>query len=420
MKADNPEPLFLDAAVQANRLKLRGGVTLNLSKRSIYATVCLLICFIAIIAIAITGKYTRYENVKGVLQTDVQASKVVALRPGVLIALNVSEGQTVSAGQRLAIIRVDLAALNGRSAFGDQLSSLTSQQALTTAQAVASHARASSERENSIATLESSRRQILELKAQIDLQRSMVNSLGEAYARYEPLVSRGFVTRSDMDKRFQELLAAKQNLSQLSQRMADVEADAARAVAQMHQSRAEEQGAVLSAANSAELLKIQRYQIVNEQVYAITAPINGIVTGLQAGLGRTVDATHPLMTIVPLAAKLHAELYAPSKAIGFVQPGQAVRLLYDAFPFDHFGSFSGTVQNVSKVGLDPRDLNTAVEGSALVYRIDVSLTRQTIEAYGRKTKLQPGMSLSANVILERRSFGSWLFEPINAIRKRDQ
>jgi hypothetical protein len=40
---------------------------------------------------------------------------------------------------------------------------------------------------------------------------------------------------------------------------------------------------------------------------------------------------------------LQAEIYIPSRAIGFVKPGQEVRLLYDAFPYQRFGAYRGRV-----------------------------------------------------------------------------
>ena len=44
--------------------------------------------------------------------------------------------------------------------------------------------------------------------------------------------------------------------------------------------------------------------------------------------------------------------------------------------------------------------------------------RQAIEAFGGVYPIQPGMTLKANVILEKQSFLGWLLEPINAVRHR--
>jgi membrane fusion protein len=126
------------------------------------------------------------------------------------------------------------------------------------------------------------------------------------------------------------------------------------------------------------------------------------------------------MTIVPERSKLHADVYAPTRAIGFVKPGQEVRLLYDAFPYQRFGSFSGRITAVSRVVIDPRQMEAPLKIEEPVYRIEVTPDAQTVDAYGDSLPLQPGMSLTANLILERQSFFDWLLKPLNAVMRRNQ
>jgi membrane fusion protein len=47
--------------------------------------------------------------------------------------------------------------------------------------------------------------------------------------------------------------------------------------------------------------------------------------------------------IVPNDSVLQAELFVPTRAIGLVQPGHEVRILYEAFPYQQFGTYSGKV-----------------------------------------------------------------------------
>ena len=46
------------------------------------------------------------------------------------------------------------------------------------------------------------------------------------------------------------------------------------------------------------------------------------------------------------------------------------------------------------------------------------LIRQDMLAFGQVMELSAGMALTADIILEKRSFAEWLFEPILAIRGR--
>jgi membrane fusion protein len=124
------------------------------------------------------------------------------------------------------------------------------------------------------------------------------------------------------------------------------------------------------------------------------------------------------MTISPADPVLISELYVPSRAAGFVEAGQSVRLLYDAFPFQRFGAARGEVMSVSSTVLTPTEVNAAVKLEEPVYRVLVRLDRQSVDAFGRPMALQVGMALTADIILENRSLMDWLLQPIHAIRGR--
>ena len=124
------------------------------------------------------------------------------------------------------------------------------------------------------------------------------------------------------------------------------------------------------------------------------------------------------MVIVPDKAELTAELYAPTRAVGFVDPGEETRLLYDAFPYQRFGSFGGKVTNISRIAIDPRESDIPFPFEEPVYRITVKLDRQAVKAFGDLNHLQAGMTLKANIVLERQSFLAWLLQPLNAVLNR--
>jgi membrane fusion protein len=166
------------------------------------------------------------------------------------------------------------------------------------------------------------------------------------------------------------------------------------------------------------VLEQQKTQIEGERSYVITAPISGRITAMQTAVGRMATAQAPLMVIVPQGAKLRAELYAPTSAIGFVKAGQETRILFDAFPYQRFGSFGGKITSVSQSIIDPRETDVPIKLEQAVYRITVNLDQQHVNGYGDQLPLQPGMTLKANIMLERQSFIDWILAPLNAVRKR--
>ncbi len=110
-----------------------------------------------------------------------------------------------------------------------------------------------------------------------------------------------------------------------------------------------------------------------------------------------------------------------------MHPGQRVLLRYQAYPYQKFGHYEGTVTSVSRSAVSPGELppqlasNTGVTGAATggaaepVYRITVALARQTVTAYGEQVRLQPGMQLEADVALETRRLYEWVLEPLYTI-----
>lgn len=150
----------------------------------------------------------------------------------------------------------------------------------------------------------------------------------------------------------------------------------------------------------------------------IRAPLAGRVTALQASPGQTVDQARPILTLIPDGAELQAEIFVPSRAIGFIQPGQRVRLMIEAFPYQRFGTREGTTVTVSQSILAPNEVLGKVVLKEPAYRVTVRLDEQTIRAFGRSVPLQPDMNVQADIILEERSLLAWLLEPAMSIRGR--
>ena len=139
------------------------------------------------------------------------------------------------------------------------------------------------------------------------------------------------------------------------------------------------------------------------------------VSLLQASVGQQADPRRMQLQIVPTDSPLQAELFIPASAIGFVEAGQDVRILYDAFPYQRFGTYRGRIVEVSQTVLMDGDLVAPVKVNQPVYTATVALDRPNVDVRGRKVPLQPDMSLRADIILERRSIMDWIVGPLRHI-----
>jgi membrane fusion protein len=131
--------------------------------------------------------------------------------------------------------------------------------------------------------------------------------------------------------------------------------------------------------------------------------------------------------------ELEVQLYAPSRAVGFVAPGQEVLIRYQSFPYQKFGLQRGIVSDVSTTPFAPNELPPSLASTILsnaqqningfnnneaLYRIQVKLARQVITTYGKEQSLRPGMTLEADVIQDRRKIWEWIAEPLLAVAYR--
>ncbi|HMG06581.1 MAG TPA: secretion protein HlyD, partial [Chthoniobacterales bacterium] len=52
-----------------------------------------------------------------------------------------------------------------------------------------------------------------------------------------------------------------------------------------------------------------------------------------------------------------------------------------------------------------------------LYRVLVALDQQTVNAYGRAEALKPGMTVDADILLDRRRLIEWVLEPLYGVSR---
>jgi membrane fusion protein len=410
--------LFREEVSEYRKARLHGEVVLT-QPLSTRIMVSALFGIIAVVGTWVSlGTYSRIETVLGILVTDIPSAKVVAIAPGVVTALTAKEGQFVNKGDRLAVINLDRKVEAGSAVAGRSLDALEARRQLTEQQIELSQRRASVERARLNSIVDNATQQSVSLRQQIALQKQVVKSNQQLFDQISNVVERGFVSKVDYERRRQQLISAQQQLAGLEQQLSARIGDADQARSQILNISVETAQGANEVQSSLQGIAQQQVQLEGEQGYVISAPISGRITALQTALGRTVRQDVPLMVIVPDNSQLRAELYAPTRAIGFVKNGQETRILYDAFPYQRFGSFAGKIMSVSRSIIDPRETEVPIKLEEAVYRVSVSIERQDIEGYGASVPLQAGMTLKANIVLERQSFLDWLLQPLNAVSKR--
>jgi len=410
--------LFRPQVLESTADRLHGEVVFS-QPLSIKLFVAALFSIIIIAGVWVTtGSYARIETVPGRLITSLPSAAITAHQTGIVSQLRVAEGQLVQKGDPLVVINSDRTSEVGGDIAGRSLGALEIRQQLSEAQIALAADRARAERAVLTTVISSSEAQAQSLTGQIELQREVVASNRQMLERATKVAERGFISEVDYERRRQSLLGTQQQLADLEQRHLESRAQADQARSQLASVGIEADQGISRIRDDLQSLSAEQARLEGEQSYVITAPISGRVTALATGEGRAINSARPIMTIVPEEAELTAELYAPTRAIGLVEPGKETRLLYDAFPYQRFGSFGGKVLSISRIAIDPRETDIPFPFEEPVYRVKVALDTQSVEAFGEPAPLQPGMTLQANIVLERQSFLAWILQPLNAVLNR--
>ena len=371
-----------------------------------------LVCAILFLSFA---TYARVETVTGAIAPDVGIAPAVATRVGVVAELVVKEGQIVPAGTPLATVRAEEDGLMVQSPGALVEAAIARQDASLAIQVNSALAAAEAQASQLAAQQAGLSAEIEQLRIQKEAQSRLIAAAREDLDRATEIAARGFISKRDLQVREETLLARQQSMAQLDQALAAKRAaltDSIRSGA-LVTAQARAQSASLDASRAQ--VAQQAASAAASRVYVLRAPVAGRVTALTARVGQPVSPGMQLMAIVPTGAQMTAELAVPRTAIGFIKPGQEVRLALDAFPYQRFGTVTGTVRSVPVSAINTPGPNGT---TVAVYPVIVELHQLRIEAYGRQEPLVPGMSLTARIIAERQSLLEWLFEPLFAVRRR--
>jgi membrane fusion protein len=403
--------LFRQEVIEAGRERLAGSVVAATPPRAkLYVT--LILGFAALVAaILVLGHYSTRAQVKGVVAYDNGIARVYPGMAAEIRRFHVRNGQHVEAGTPL----VTLAIAQGEGGLATQLGQLAGQdQELGRQQQLAA----------SLGTAETASldKQKASIAADIaSLERQRVFAAGQARlaeaatGRAARLAAEGAGTQRQVEDSRSALLARRTEIEQLGERLIAQRQALASADAQIAQRRLEAARSTSDLGAQRAALGQQRIALSRQGEITLTAPIAGEVSDISSELGQRAKPDASLVTIIPSGSRLEIWLYAPTRAVGFVHPGQEVRLFFDAFPYQKYGAGRGRVTAVSRVPIEPASLDAALGIQEPVFRIRVAIDQAVPRLADADARLRPGMTLAANLVLERRSLWEVLFNPFRAL-----
>jgi membrane fusion protein len=379
-----------------------------------FITLFLLIVGVTSIALMSVGSYARVETVRGVLQPTSGNVQMFPTDRAIVKRVLVNEGDVVQAGDLLTTFSTERPGLSGNNTQAEMLTDLEAQERSILQRRSAIQHDGDLDDSASKAQLQSLSASSIAARADLASIKEQLEMAADDYDRAREIALRGFVSGSDLRRRRQNVLVLRGSKADALARIANLNGQIAqlKAVAAKRPFDSLKEQGLLD--DMIAEIRQRRVQYSLSGGFAIRAPVSGTVTAIQASVGRLADPQHPVLSIIPVHAAMKAVLYAPSRAVGFLRPGQHVRIRYDAFPYQSVGSASGVISFVSHTILRPEEVDAAIRVEEPSYQIVVRLDRQFVPAYGKRHILFPGMALTADIILERRTLLHWILQPLYA------
>lgn len=413
--------LFRKEVFVAQQNKWTGQVILTRPFSFLFLTFCAFLIALCIIIFLIFGSYTNKTTVEGQLLPTMGVVRVYSSDIGTITHKFVEDGNFVKAGEPLFKLSTSRFGEKGnvqaKLAAEANLKKTLALQELERLKRI--HQNEQKNVHNNIHRLNN---QLENIKQQITGQNRQICLAEKTLNKNKFLASQGAVSQQDKMTAESHLLEQRSRLESLKReqnnaiRELDEQKITLSSLPERHKTELSQLNRAITEMNQ----EILDFDLKSEQT--IRASKSGYISTINVDIGQQVEPSKLLLSIVPEQTELVANLYIPSKAVGFIKPKDKVVLRYQAYPYQKFGHATGEIISVARTALGKQKLSglgiiftnpTLLNEPA--YLVKVKLEKQTIKAYGENKPLQIGMILEADILHERKKLYEWVLDPLYSI-----
>lgn len=346
------------------------------------------------------GYYELDQTVRanGQVVPGTHTQVIQAADGGVLEQLLVSEGQSVRAGQVLAVLEKERANA-GVEEGAAKVASL--QAALVRARAEA-QARTPDFKTIPARYAQFVNEQMALYQQRLATLKDEYASLDEALAlaQDELQINEKLMDTGDISRL--EFMRAKRQVAEVKGRL--------NAVQNKYLQEARQEAAKLQDELSSQIFKLEASKSVLEHTQ-LTAPVDGVVKSLRMNtLGGVLRAGDELMQISPTNVDLLVEIKVLPADIGMLRLGLPASVKVDAFDYTVYGSLNGELNYISSDTLAEQGPNGQ---TVATYKARVRFDPTQANTKLNLQELKPGMTASVDVQTGSRSVLTYLLKPIS-------
>lgn len=404
------------------------------------ARITLHVLLVTLASFLIWATFSEIDQVvvgHGRLVTPLPNIIVQPLETSIITSLDVRVGQVVKKGDRLATLDPTFTEAD-QSQLRTRLSSLDTQsqrleaelsgkkgpgKANTNADSKLQSQLSAERQANYRAQLSKMEETIARLRATIETNirdqqvlTERVKSLQEIETMQEKLMAMQFGSRARMLEAREKRLEVERDMLLTKSREQELKRDLAASIAEKSAFekgwRQKTMEDMLSTSRDRDDLKEQLQKADKRQkLVTLVSPVDAVVLEMaKLSQGSVAKGGDPMFTLVPIASELEAEVQIDSLDVGYVKIGDVVHLKFDAFPFQRHGDIVAKVRTISEDAFR----REAVQGQGLdaYYLSRIELGKAGLKNMPDKARLLPGMTLSAEIVVGKRSVISYLLWPL--------
>ncbi len=368
----------------------------NAKRSSIFLWVCML-GFSGLVGWASVARVDQVTRVQGQVIAAGRTQQIQSTDGGVIAQLLVKEGQSVTAGQKLAVLetkRAQVAVNDSQSRVAALMAARTRLYAEMQQQPLvfSSDLQAYPEYLQNQRALYQRRKQAID--EEIAALKRLLKLARDELAMNEKIFSFGDVSQAD--------------ILRLQRQVADLDAQIVNRQNRYFEEAQQELTKVQEELDTQTEQLRDREQVLSHT--ELVAPVDGLVKNISVHtLGGVLRQAETLMELVPTNSQLIVEVKISPADIAYVQMGQSALIKLDAYDYSIFGSLHGKVTYISPDTLR----EDTPQGAAYSYRAHIQVTPpDPKDTRSSQIMIRPGMTASVEIKSRDRTVLSYLTKPI--------
>ena len=418
MGTQHSESLFRQQAIEALSRRPFGKPISVMPKPWLWVTLFVVVAAVSTAWFLATAEYSRKESVRGWLVASEGVARITYGRAAIVDSIAAPPGTLLKAGDPVIYLSRETFLEDGRSSGDEMVLELRKQLAAIDQRAQLLRAEAEIEQSSITSQLQDLDRERQSISRQRGEQKRRLDAASNKLQRLKSAAGTGAVTDWEVLREEDEQRVLKQAWGRIQQNEIALDRERERLTARAKSLPVEVERSISSLHSQRSQLQQQITRQESERRIVLKSPIAGKLASVEVHAGGSVAPNQLLATVLPENLDLVAEVYVPTSAVGFVSPGQEVRLMYDAFPQQQFGAFAGVVKRISDFILLPTEVPQTFFPREATFKIQIAIKSHSIALETGDAPLRPGMLLAAEIILESRRLLDWLLEPVR-LRRRD-